>query len=215
MTVGWTVLPGRAWRLGRRLIGAGFGLDSRLDTEDRRLLEGTIIPFLVARPDIRTILFVGCDWYSRHYTRLFPGCELWTIEKDPLKRIYGGRRHVIGPLHTLERHFARDTFDLVVCNGVVGWGLDDPDEVESSFEACRRCLRPGGVLVLGWNDVPERTPFPLEECRALARFVPYRLEPLGVSRLLTATVNRHTFNFYRKAADPPPGPVADGRRSLA
>jgi SAM-dependent methyltransferase len=199
----WRTAP---QRLGHWLVGtlrSRFGLESPLNTDDRRLLEGSIIPFFAASPDFERILFVGCDFYTTHYERLFGDKEYWTLDKDPGRAKYGGRRHVTASLEEAARHFAAGSLDLVLVNGVLGWGLDLKEEAEASFAACHECLREGGVLLLGWNDTADRLPLPLEESESLALFEPFVLPPLGVARHLTQNPNRHTFSFYRKRRGSP------------
>ena len=52
-------------------FAARFGFAGKLDTEDRRILEQTILPFFAARSEFRRVLFVGCDWYTNSYRELF------------------------------------------------------------------------------------------------------------------------------------------------
>ena len=177
------------------MIGA---LRLGLPTRDRRVLEDLLLPYFAARPDVDHVLFVGCGWYTRSYAKMFEGKDYVTLDVDPAKRRHGAARHVCDSLARLEAHFPADSLDLVVCNGVFGWGLDERTEVEAAFAACRACLRSGGMLVLGWNDIPARRPFPLGECEALKRFARYTLPPLGKATLETGTRNRHVFDFYVK-----------------
>ena len=79
---------------------------------------------------------------------------------------HGARRHIVDRLENVTRHFGEGALDLIVCNGVFGWGLDDPDGVDEAFRGCHRCLRAGGVFVLGL------------ERRARAASVPARRVPL-------------------------------------
>jgi len=193
----WAEAPGRAKALVLRLLAAG-GWDVTLDTDDRRVLEQVIFPYLRERPELSKVLFVGCDWYTRRYNRVFADKEYRTIDKAERQRAYGAARHVTDSLRNLARHFAGGYFDVIVCNGVVGWGLDREDEARESFSACRECLREQGLLVLGWNDIPRKTPFPVETCVEAAGFRPHVFPPLGTARHLTRTRNRHIFSFYVK-----------------
>lgn len=178
------------WR-GRSLV---------LDTPDRRRLDLDILPVLLARPGCSRILFVGCDWYTRHYEQIFAGKEYWTIEKDPARARFGGPRHVTSDLSSLDSHFEPESLDLIVCNGVLGWGLHEPADVERSFSACARALRPGGVLVLGYNDVPEKMPVPIESIRALEAFAP---DPSFPEPISTETYNRHTYRVLARRSSLP------------
>jgi SAM-dependent methyltransferase len=179
-------------------LHAGLGWDLTLDTDDRRVLDGVILPYFAAAPEFAKVLFVGCDWYTRRYNRIFADREYWTIDKDPGRRKYGADRHVTDLLQHLGRHFPGAYFDLVLCNGVLGWGLDDRDEAEEAFAACWGSLREGGVFVLGWNDVPRRRPFAPEESASLSRFKPYLFPPFRSSRYTTRSTNRHIFDFFLK-----------------
>jgi hypothetical protein len=195
----WRTAPAR---IGQWVVGVvknRFGLETPLKTDDRHILEQVIIPYFV-RPEFSRILFVGCDYYTSHYNRLFAGKEYWTLEKDPARSKYGASRHVTDVLKNVSRHFAPGYFDVILCNGVLGWGLFDREEIEESFEGCFVCLREGGVLLLGWNDTSEKLPFPLEESRSLGRFRPFPFPPLGTPRHLTQNPNRHTFSFFVKGS---------------
>jgi SAM-dependent methyltransferase len=174
----------------------GVGVDVSLPTEDRRLLEQVVLPYFAAAPRFGRVLFVGCDWYTSRYEKLFAGRDYWTLEKDPRRRKHGAARHVTDALVNLPAHFAERHFDLIVVNGVLGWGLDEPEEAERSLAACVETLREGGVLVLGWNDVAEKRPLVPEEARSLQPLRPWPFPPLGTARHQTATANRHTFSFF-------------------
>jgi SAM-dependent methyltransferase len=169
-----------------------------LPTGDRRLLRRTILPWFAARTEFARVLFVGCAWYTRGYEAFFRGKQYWTMDSDPCKRRWGARRHVCASLTRIREHFRPGALDLIVCNGVFGWGLDAKPDVEEAFSGCRDCLRDGGVLVLGWNDIPARRPFPLEQCAGLRLLRPYVFEPVRSARLETGTRNRHVYDFYVK-----------------
>jgi hypothetical protein len=179
-------------------LNAGLGWDLTLDTDDRRVLDGIILPHFAASPEFGKILFVGCDWYTRRYNRVFEGKEYWTIERDAGRSKYGAPRHVTDLLQHIDRHFPPGYFDLILCNGVLGWGLDAKEEAEVAFAVSWERLREGGVFVLGWNDVPRRRPFLLEESASLKRFKPYSFPPFAASRYTTLSTNRHTFDFFVK-----------------
>lgn len=182
-----------------RVIRKRLGLPTPLNTTDRIILEQSILPFYVSQPDIRTVLFVGCSSYTVQYQRqFFSRVNFWTIEPDATRARYGSNKHVIAPLENLEQHFAANTFDLIICNGVYGWGLDRPDQLETAFRQCHACLRSGGYFLLGWDDIPERAPVALDSVSSLQRFNRHEFPVLGTWRLATDTPYRHTFDFYRK-----------------
>jgi SAM-dependent methyltransferase len=120
----------------------------------------------------------------------------------PSRKRYGAAHHIVDGLQNLDRHFAPNSLDLILCNGVFGWGLDERADVERAFAVCAQCLSAGGVLVIGWDDIDERRPFPLHECKSLRLLAPYAFPPLGVREYLTSTPYRHTFSFYVKPNAP-------------
>ena len=195
MSVPWIVRKLR--NVAQRVLIA-CGVDFYHRSEDRRVLETTILPFFARQAETRRVLFVGCAWYTRGYRKIFRDQEYTTLEIDPRAARYGARRHIVDALENVRRHFQAGELDLIVCNGVFGWGLDEKAAVERAFGGCWECLREGGIFLLGWNDVPRHRPFALEECGALCGFEPYVFPPLSVSAYRTDTYNRHTYHFYRR-----------------
>jgi SAM-dependent methyltransferase len=201
--------PGEKWKMivpffmehgfAARVLRKRLGLPTPLNTTDRIVLEQAIFPHYSRDPGIRTMLFVGCGTYTAHYQRLFfPTQDFWTIEPDPAAARHGAQQHVIAPLEELERHFPENHFDLVICNGVFGWGLDGHEQCEAAFAQVHSRLRADGHFLFGWDDVPRRTPVPLDTLSSLTRFRPYTFPTLGASRYVTETPYRHTYAFYRK-----------------
>lgn len=174
-----------------------LGMQRTLPTLDRKVLEDEVFPHLL-ESGCRRVLFVGCDWYTRCYNDVFQNLEYWTLELDPEKERFGSDRHIVDTVENVADHFEEGYFDAIVCNGVFGWGLNERHAVEKAFGGCLRCLRPGGLFVLGWNDVVEHRPFPLDDCHSLSQFDRYELPSLATTDYRTPTKNRHTFSFYQK-----------------
>lgn len=176
-----------------------FRLEIFLGTRDRTVLEREILPWLSAQPSLRRVLFVGCEWYTYGYRKWFSTDTYWTLDYAPEKRVFGSDRlHITDSMTRLAAHFEPASLDLIICNGVFGWGLNAPIDIEAAFSAAHRALRPGGFFLLGWNDVPKRRPVPIESIAALRAFMPAPLGPLGVTQFLTKGPNRHTYTLFRK-----------------
>jgi SAM-dependent methyltransferase len=201
--------PTRKWKMivpffmehgfAARVLRKRLGLPTPLNTTDRSVLEQVIFPQYSQDPEITTMLFVGCGTYTAHYQqRFFPRKSFWTIEPDPRAARFGARQHITAPLEELERHFPANHFDLIICNGVFGWGLDGHEQCEAAFAQCHSRLRGNGHFLFGWDDVPRRTPVALETISSLARFREYTFPVLRAARYLTDTPYRHTYAFYRK-----------------
>lgn len=168
-------------------------------SEDRKLLETVILAHLRDDPGTQRLLFVGCDWYTKPYERMFAAKEYWTLDVDPDKRRYGGAHHLVDALKNLMHHAEAGYFDAIVCSGVfMRTAIETAAEAEPSFAACFSCLRDGGWFVLGWNDTDELRPYPPSQSDMLARFERTVFRPLGVSEYQTRTSYRHTYTFFRK-----------------
>jgi hypothetical protein len=182
-----------------RLPGLAHHVDALHLLEDRRLLVEVIFPYVNDDPGIRKILFVGCDWYTKPYEKIFRRKEYWTLEINPEKRRYGAERHIVDALWNLPRHLAPGYFDAIVCNGVfMVTAIETREHAEPSFMACHASLRSGGLFVLGWNDTAELRPYPPEESESLARFERFVFPPLSTDRHLTNTDYRHVYSFFVK-----------------
>lgn len=197
----WVALPWRGrWQWLGRKAGELLRGGNRIHTPDRVVLECFVLPTFAADPALRTLLFVGCGRYTRHYASLFaPARERFrTLDIDPRRARYGNAGHLVAALQDVTEHLAPESVDAVVCNGVYGFGIYEREELAKALRASCAVLRPGGRLVLGWNDVAAFAPFdPLEVAlgAGLAR------DPmlLGSWRVVTETPTRHTFDSYIRA----------------
>lgn len=170
----------------------------RSEYEDRQVLEGIIFPYLLSEYNPRKILDIGREDYQEFYNQFFAGRELWTIDLDPQRAEFGAENHIIDSAANLQKHFDNDYFDLVVMNGVVGWGLNKNEEIQKTFAAIYHILRPGGIFVFGFNDLEDLLPVPLERIKFLQKMKPVFLEPLKTDSFCCKGEGRHTYNFYTK-----------------
>jgi SAM-dependent methyltransferase len=83
------------------------------------------------------------------------------VRRGSKARKFGARRHLVADLEKLE-HFPERYFDVLYCNGVYDFGLDAAPDIERAVEMCWSRLRDGGYFIFGWNDIPARTPVPLD-----------------------------------------------------
>ena len=146
----------------------------------------------------QAIVFVGTDWYTHGYTRMFSLKDYTTIDANPEKARYGAKQHIVDDVGNIEQYMQPGSLDVVFLNGIIGWGLNALDEAERAFAACHRCLRKGGHLVVGWNDLPEHLPFRIEAVESLGKFRSVVFPPLETSEHLVDNEWRHTFSFFCK-----------------
>jgi hypothetical protein len=190
-------------RLVMRHAGRPFGLAHRFRSLDRRVLEDCILAHYADSPRPLDILFVGTHWYTRRYERLLLGHRFASIDIDPAAARHGSRhRHVVACASRAAEHFDASSFDLIVFNGVFGWGLRDPATIERVIDAFHGLLCEGGDLVFGWNDVPARRPMAIDDVIALRRFEPLVFAPLARHMAEVPGRNRHRYRFYRKLTAP-------------
>ncbi len=184
-------------RFARRIVRRN-AVWTKNRSEDRRVLEETIIPLILSRHEPRTVLDIGRDPYEAFYNEFFAGRELWTIDRDAAKRPFGAENHIIGDAANLCGHFPEGCFDFILMNGVFGWGLNRPDAIEAAFGAIDAVLAPGGILVLGWNDTAGLVPVPLGQVQALRKLRPHFFGPLNGTSFRCSTF-AHTYSFYMRA----------------
>jgi hypothetical protein len=176
-----------------------FSLEpARIPSHDRSVLENVILPFFANDRRCHKILFVGCAAYTKWYEELFQHQEYWTIDPKKVKRKYGSEHHLIDSITHIRSYVPKGYFDLIVMNGVIGFGLNRLGDIEQAVEACYTVLAHQGILLIGWNDTAERTPIDIRAVRALSNFREYAFEPLHACHYRTAGAYRHTFSFYRK-----------------
>ncbi|MBI3325641.1 MAG: methyltransferase domain-containing protein, partial [Nitrospinae bacterium] len=82
----------------------------------------------------------------------------WTIDYKTIKRKYGSPNHITANITHLEKYFQQNYFDVIIMNGVIGYGLNHSIDIEAAIDACFRTLDRGGIFVLGWNDHKRRKP---------------------------------------------------------
>ncbi|MEB3199372.1 MAG: hypothetical protein VKK62_02440 [Synechococcaceae cyanobacterium] len=191
-----------------RLLLMAMGVDLRLRSEDRRVLETIIHPYYAGRADVQQILSIGADWYTRGYRRQFRDRHYRVMELLAVKtRQYAGPGGITGSCTETDRFIPPASLDLILFNGVFGYGLNDRESLQQACRSFLHCLRPGGELVFGWDDVPWHAPFDPVPVPLELGFEPVTCPPLGSWRVLTETGSRHTFLFLRR---PPETTTADG-----
>ena len=178
------------------IVNCGFDLHRR--SEDRSVLEKEIFPYFKDSKEFSSILFVGCRWYTKGYNKIFEQKNYWTMDVDSRQSRFGTKQHVVDSMQNIIHHFAENYFDLIICNGVVGYGLNEKTDIDNAFQGAFRALRRQGLFVLGWNDIEGYDLHIYYESQSLRLFSPYVFPPFGVSEYATKTVNRHTFSFYTK-----------------
>lgn len=162
---------------------------------DRLVLVADYLPAF-ARPGGQ-ILWIGVKRYTQGYPQLLErdGATCWTTDIDPKVARWGHpTRHVVADLCKLDEALEPQCFSGVLCNGVFGFGVDAPAQQQAAWAAIARAIKPGGLLLLGWNTdrcadpVAGGPPAPFE--RAQLSGLPSRREIAGTT---------HVYDLLRRA----------------
>ena len=177
-----------------------FSLEpQQIISHDRMILEQVILPSFVSTITIQKVLFVGCAAYTQQYKEIFREKEYWTIDPKRVKKKYGSERHIVDSIAKIERYITKNYFDVIIMNGVIGFGLNRIGDIERAINACYATLASQGILLVGWNDTARRIPIDIRAIHALGSFRQYYFEPLQACHYRTEGSQRHTLSFYQKA----------------
>ena len=128
-------------------------LDRRIEClPSRRFIHQTLLPLLGA--DCANLLFVGIQGYNRQIARTCASLDLtlWTVDVDPAAMRWGApSKHIVGDVRAIDQQIAAGFFDAAIMNGVLGYGVDDPQGAEESIRALATVVKPNGFVVIGWN----------------------------------------------------------------
>lgn len=166
--------------------------------EDRNVLEQIIFPFILAYLEPKKILDIGREDYQNFYNYFFEGRELWTLDYDPKRKEFGAENHITDDAANVADHFKQNYFDFILMNGVFGWGLNDPEKIEKALSGIYNILKPGGIFILGWNDIKDLTPVPLPKIKSLKKFEKFPFNPLDDKTDFKSINGEHTYSFFMK-----------------
>ncbi|MBW0001238.1 MAG: methyltransferase domain-containing protein [Verrucomicrobia bacterium] len=174
---------------------------------DRVVLVNKILPGL-AEPGV-TMLWVGCRPYTRRYPGMIErrGALCYTLEIDPAARRWGHpKRHTVGDLQKVAALYLPEQFDVALVNGVFGWGVNSVEGQNEAVEGLARVLKPGGLLMLGWNTNRSCDPCKLP---AVTRFFTPSQRP-GFERRIAFGAVTHVYDFLSRRANPLERPACGG-----
>ncbi|MEO7426617.1 MAG: class I SAM-dependent methyltransferase [Fibrobacteria bacterium] len=165
---------------------------------DRLFLENRL--FRVFRLEKYSVLSIGCHPASQIYRRLLPEDSYHTLDIDPGNARYGAASHTVGDCRELHTLFGGRRFDLILFNGIIGYGINDEGMLRAFLASAHSVLSDKGWLVIGYNDIPERKG---ELIHAIDPRLFRKTDFTDVipSRVELKTHNRHTFEFYRRLAE--------------
>ena len=180
-------------------IKVKLGIPVKFHSPAREVLENTILPYYASLEGVSRVLFVGTDWYTIHYRKFFKQkIDYWTIDPDPEQARYGAKNHIVDYVENLEKYFESGFFDIIFCNGVLGFGLNQKDPADRSFDSCHTCLCKGGILVIGRDDTSDFLSFSLDELNSMQKFKPHYFPPLATKNYSLKPQFEYLYSFYSK-----------------
>lgn len=124
-----------------------LGLNLRLKTADRKILENTLLPYLESIQQNSSILNVGANWYTKNYSAFFSKNYYVEIELDWWRfQFCSSPVKIRGNLLDLPGNF---TFDYIILNGVFGYGIDRKEDKKQAIVKIKKCLKKNGTVILG------------------------------------------------------------------
>src|SRR5207248_2042567 len=114
---------------------------------------------------------------------------------DPAARRWGHpERHTVGDLQKVGALYLPGQFEVALVNGVFGYGLNTLQGQNEAVEGLARILKPGGMLVLGWNT--DRCSDPCE-LPAITQFFASSQRP-GFERRIVFPAVTHVYDFLMR-----------------
>ena len=178
-----------------------FSIPVRIETLDRKFLESKIFPYL---NEIYTydnkLLFIGVAQYTKHYYPLLK-YDVRTIDNIPGQSKYGNnKKHTMGSALNLSKHYEESFFDVIVANGLIGYGTNNKNDFNNLLHSCFRCLKNEGILIVGYNNTPNHLNFKIKETvsyKVFEEFIP-SIKTVTNLPYIANPKNNHTFIFLKK-----------------
>jgi hypothetical protein len=171
---------------------------------DRRFLIEELFEVYAKDSSIQTVLFVGVRRYTSKYSEYFKHAHFLTIDTDPTQARFGATDHIVDDVCNLSHWHSQfpKGVDLAFMNGVVGFGLNNKENVERAIEALASAMSRNAKLVFGINP-HMNTPLLLENSAMLKRHFRRATSPIsgkardeftfpGLSRA------KHEYRYYVK-----------------
>ena len=195
--------PGRInrgirWRLDLPLRSRRQNVKRIMNLPDRHYLEDRIMPWLVAPGT--ALLSIGTREYTVHLENVAErgGGRLITVDIDPEAARFGASRHICADVSRLQPDDLPESVSAVLFNGVIGHGLNEPDDIRRAVAALGGILPPAAKMVVGWNTNKSMDPFDMVP--DLARLFRRCPGPDGQERVIFDGVT-HVYDFLERIED--------------
>lgn len=182
-------------------LAVKMGIEFPLKSPNRIFLETSIFQYInqtYGAQDPRSAgLFIGTDKRSWHYPKVLD-LELHTIDIEKKKALYGNaQHHIVGSATELARYYDPASFDVIIGNGLIGFGMNAAEQCEQLLSGVALLLKDAGLFVIGFNDGPEYVDFKVKAAKNYALFEECIPGAFGLTQS-TYAFGDHTFVFLKK-----------------
>lgn len=182
-------------------LAVQMGIEFPLKSPNRVFLETSVFQYINqvygGRQPRSNGLFIGTDKRSWHYPKILD-LELHTIDIESKKAFYGNHKHhIVGSATELERYYDPESFDVIIGNGLIGFGMNALEQCEQLLIGTASLLKNDGLLVLGFNDGPEFVNFKVKAATNYNLFEEHIPGQFGMNHS-TFEFGDHTFVFLKK-----------------
>ncbi len=187
-------------------LAVKMGIEFPMKSPNRVFLENAIFQYINqnfgAKSPRAACLFIGTDKRSWHYPNKLD-LVLHTIDIEKKKAIYGNHQHhIVGSATELDRYYDAASFDVIIGNGLIGFGMNQPEQCDQLLKGAHALLKEDGLLVLGYNDGPDFVNFKVKQTTAYRLFDEYAPDAPGLGAS-TFEFGDHTFVFLKKHSGTP------------
>lgn len=105
-----------------------------------------------------------------------------------------------GSATELPAYYDAGFFDVIIANGLIGFGLDSRSDFDLLLGGAAQVLKPGGLFILGYNDKPERLGYNIRDTANFSLFEEFVPDIPGMdtsSRRIDDGYD-HTYVFMRR-----------------
>ena len=142
----------------------------------------------------KRVLSIGTSWYTMLLPEIVP-CYWTTVDVTMCAErlaITSDRHYTTDLTDKTQCLGKEDYYDVVILNGVLGFGVNTPTAASEMISKLCKYLQPGGLLLIGYNDRPGRSTFSVEET------VPQYMTLLSNVLVDPAEHSMHTYLEYQK-----------------
>lgn len=189
------IIPGR---IGDEMVGFSVRQGNVRQTMKRTILMAIKKQnSFLGKSDLK-ILVIGTESCSKYDAdQIGNECdEVWTLDIKEGNRVYGVRkgRHITASTEDIDKYFRKGYFDIVLLNGVIGWGINSRSEQEEAIKDIHYLSKENALLMIGWNTHKSIDPL----VSGITAGTYHHQDFPGLPKRMVVTESTHVFDFFAK-----------------